>query len=55
MKVGVHQGSGLSPLLFAIIVNVVAQNVRKGVFNVLLLVADLVLMSKTPQDLKERF
>ena len=30
MKVGVHQGSMLSPLVFAIVVDVVKENVRYG-------------------------
>ena len=30
MIVGVHQGSVLSPLIFAIVVDVVTKDVRKG-------------------------
>ena len=32
-KVGVHQGSMLSPRLFAIIVNVIAENAKRDVVN----------------------
>ena len=36
VKVGVHQGSVLSPLLFAIVVDVITENARRGVVNKLL-------------------
>ena len=52
VKVGVHQGSVLSPLLFAIVVDVIAENARRDVVNELLYADDLVIMS---EDLKERF
>ena len=39
VKVGVHQGSLLSPLLFAIVVDVIRENAKRGVM----------------EDLKERF
>ena len=54
-KVGVHQGSVLSALLFAIVVYVITENARRGVVNELLYADDLVLMSETMEDLKERF
>ena len=52
VKVGVHQGSVLSPLLFAIVVDVITENARRGVVNELLYADDLIIMS---EDLKERF
>ena len=54
-KDGVHQGSVLSPLLFAIVVDVVTENARRGVVNELLYADDLVIMSEDMEDLKERF
>ena len=36
VKVGVHQGSVLSPLLFAIVVDVITENARRGVVNELM-------------------
>ena len=55
VKVGVHQGSVLSPLLFAIVVDIFTENARRGMVNELLHAEDLVLMSETMEELKERF
>ena len=55
VKVGVRQRSVLSPLLFPIVVDVITENARRGVVNELLYANDLVLMSETMEDLKERF
>ena len=54
VKVVVHQGSVLSPLLFPV-VDFITENARRGVVNELLYVNVLVLMSKNMEDLKERF
>ena len=53
--VGLHQGSVLSPLLFAIVVNVVAENAREGLMKEVLYADDIVLMVEMMEDLKERF
>ena len=55
VKVGVYQGSLLSPLLFAIVVDVITENARRGVVNELLYGDDFVLVSKDVEDFKERF
>ena len=55
VKVGVHQGSVRLPLLFAIVVEVITENPRRGVVNELLYADDLVLMSEDMKNLKERF
>ena len=55
VEVGVHQGSVLSPLLIAIVVDVITENARRSVVNELLYGDDLVLISETMEDLKERF
>ena len=45
----------MSLLLFAIVVDVITENVRKGEANELLNAHDLILISKTMKDLKKRF
>ena len=52
IKLLVHQGSVLSPLLLAIVVDVI-ENARRGVANELLYADDLVLISETMEGLKE--
>ena len=47
VAVGVHQGSVLSSLLFAIVVDVVTENVIKDLMKEVLYTDDLVLMSET--------
>ena len=51
LQVGVHQGSVLSPLLFAIVMDVVSEDARKGLLNEILCADDLVLMSDSMKDL----
>ena len=50
-----HQGSVLSPLIFAIVVDVVTEHAREGLLNEILYANDLVLMSESLEDLRERF
>ena len=47
LHVGVHQGSVLSPLIFAIVVDVVTEHAREGLLNEILYADDLVLMSES--------
>ena len=54
VKVGVHQGSVLPPLLFAIVVDVITENVRLGMVDELLYADDLAMMRETMEDLKKR-
>ena len=53
-KVGVHQGSVLSPLIVCNSGEHITKNVRRGVVNELLHADDLVLMSEDMEDLKKR-
>ena len=55
VKVGVHQGSVLSPLLFAIVVDVITESAREDLMYEILYADDLVLMSKTMEELREKF
>ena len=51
----VHQESVLSPLIFAIAVNVISENAREGLMNEILCADDLVLMSESTEHLKKSF
>ena len=55
VKVGVHQGSVLSPLLFAIVMEAVSREFRHGCPWELLYADDLVIAADTIEELKERF
>ena len=46
VNVGVHQGSVLSPLLFAIVVDAVTEKVRDSSINEILYADDLVLVAR---------
>ena len=50
-----HQGSVLSPLIFAIVVTVVTKHAREELLNEILYADDLVLMSESLENLRERF
>ena len=55
VTVGVHQGSVLLPMIFAIVVDAVSEDAREGLLNEILYADDLVLMSENLEDLRERF
>ena len=50
-----HQESALSPLIFAIVVDVVTEHAREGLLNEILYADDLVMMSESLEDLRKRF
>eukprot|EP00057_Strongylocentrotus_purpuratus_P017590 XP_011672064.1 PREDICTED: uncharacterized protein LOC105442035 [Strongylocentrotus purpuratus] len=50
VKVGDHQSSVLSPLLFIIVMNVIAKDIREGFSLELLYADDLVLMAKSETE-----
>jgi len=53
VKASVHQGSVLSPLLFAIVVDVVTESTRESLMNEILYADDLVLMAETMVGLEK--
>ena len=53
--VGVHQGSVLSPFLFATILDVLSEEGRKDALYELLYAGDLVLMAETMEKLEVQF
>ena len=53
VEVGVHQGSVLSPLLFAIVIDVLSEECKRDVLWNLLCADDLVLMAETMKELEE--
>ena len=55
VRVGLHQRSVLPPLIFAVVVDVVTENARERLLNEILYADDLVLMSESLEDLRERF
>ena len=55
VKVGVHQGSVLSPLLFAMVIDEVTENARKGWMKQILHADNLVLMGETMEELRKNF
>ena len=57
VQVGVHQGSVLSTLIFAIVVDVVTEHERERLLNKILYADDLVLIrpSESLEDLRKRF
>ena len=54
VKVGVHQGSVLSPILFNIVMQAIAENVKNGLPWELLYADDLVLMAESKAELEKR-
>ena len=55
VNVGVHQGSVLSPLLSAIVVDAVTERVRDSSINEILYADDLILVGETIKDLTDKF
>ena len=55
VKVGMHQGSVLSPFLFALVVDVVTESASECVLSELLYADELVLMSEAIEGLGNKF
>ena len=54
IKVGLHQGSALSPLLSAVIIDVLSEHLRAENLWELLFPDDLVIMADSEEQLQER-
>ena len=54
VKVGVHQGSVLSPLLFIIVLEALTREFRTGTPWELLYANDLVIVAETKEDLRRK-
>ena len=54
IAVGVRLGSVLSPLLFAIVVNIVTDNARESLIKEVFYADDLVVMSETDRESEEK-
>jgi len=52
MKVGLHQGSVLSPLLFVIVMEMISRELRAGLPLELLYADDLILMAESEESLR---
>ena len=55
VNVGVHPGLVLSPLLFAIMIDVVTNEIKESTLQEILYVDDIVLIAETMADLHEKF
>ena len=55
IKVGLHQGSGLSPFLFAAVLDTISTEYRRGVPWELLFADDLAIVAETEEELQRRW
>ena len=55
VKVGVHQGSALSPLLFIMVMDVLTEDVRDGSLMELLYTGDLVLSGESLNEVMDKY
>ena len=55
VKVGLHQGSALSPFLFAVVMDVLSEDVREAMLWDLLFADDLVITAESMEELQERY
>ena len=53
VKVGLHQGSVLNPLLFVIVMEMISRELRAGLSLELLYADDLILMAESEESLRD--
>jgi len=54
MKVGLHQGSVLSPLLYVVVMKMISRELRAGLPLELLYADDLILMAENEESLRDK-
>jgi len=54
VKVGLHQGAVLSPLLFVIVMEIISRELRAGLPLELLYADDLILMAESEESLHDK-
>ena len=55
IKVGLHQGSGLSPFLFIVVLDVISEESRRGLPRELLFADDLAVVTDTEEEMQRRW
>ena len=55
IKVGLHQGSGLSPFLFIVVLDVISEKFRCGLPWELLFADDLAVVTDTEEEMQRRW
>ena len=55
IKVGLHQGSGLSPFLLIVILDVISEEFRRGLPRELLFADDLAVVTDTEEEMQRRW
>ena len=55
VNVGVQQEAVISPLLFAIVIDVVMNKIKDGILQEILYTYDIVLIAETMAELQEKF
>ena len=55
IKVGLHQGSGLSPFLFIVVLDVISEELRCGLPSELLFADDLAIVTDTEEEMQRKW
>ena len=54
IKVGLHEGLGLSPFLFIVVLDVISEEFRRGLPRELLFADDLAVVTDTEEEMQRR-
>ena len=55
IKVGLHQGSGLSPFLFIVVLDIISEEFRRGLPRELLFADDIAVVTDTDEEMQRRW